>query len=303
MSVVNKIYENYNNINRMMMGKIEIESTHGGLSGSYREEIWSNFFRRIIPKKFTLDQGVVIMDSNGNFSREVDICVYDNTYTPYVFSYDDLKFIPIEAVAMVVECKSKSYTNKGLKKWSESIEKLEANPTGLARIISGISISLGVKNQKRTNPIKILVSMMESKEDSEQAVDKIFDFIMFKDSLDNQKFGVRIPDDKKEQTLGWWINRLNNFKLENKEENELRVELKEIENYKDIIKYQNGNIENTLKDLEIEGNPILSLNLQLNQLLMLINNPMMFPHFAYAKMFRENVDKIKGISEEINKSK
>jgi len=30
---------------------------------------------------------------------------------------------------------------------------------------------------------------------------------------------------------------------------------------------------------------LLSLNLQLNQLLMLINNPMLFPHNAYAKMF------------------
>ena len=30
---------------------------------------------------------------------------------------------------------------------------------------------------------------------------------------------------------------------------------------------------------------LLTLNLQLNQLLMLINNPMLFPHIAYAEMF------------------
>ncbi|MFC7561502.1 hypothetical protein ACFQY3_24870 [Paenibacillus farraposensis] len=31
----------------------------------------------------------------------------------------------------------------------------------------------------------------------------------------------------------------------------------------------------------------MTLNFQLNQLLMLLNNPMLFPHFAYAKAFRE----------------
>ena len=49
----------------------------------------------------------------------------------------------------------------------------------------------------------------------------------------------------------------------------------------------------TLTDLEIEGNPFLSLNLQLNQLIMLINNPMLFPHLAYTERFNSIADKIK----------
>ena len=32
---------------------------------------------------------------------------------------------------------------------------------------------------------------------------------------------------------------------------------------------------------------LLSFNLQFNQLLMLINNPMLFPHQDYAKLFQE----------------
>lgn len=32
---------------------------------------------------------------------------------------------------------------------------------------------------------------------------------------------------------------------------------------------------------------LLSLNLQLNQLLMLINNPILFPHLSYAEMFNK----------------
>jgi hypothetical protein len=49
-------------------------------------------------------------------------------------------------------------------------------------------------------------------------------------------------------------------------------------------------LQNTLKDLEVPRNALLTLNFQLNQLLMLINNPMLFPHLAYAKAFREIVE-------------
>lgn len=47
-----------------------------------------------------------------------------------------------------------------------------------------------------------------------------------------------------------------------------------------------------LSDLRVTNqagveNIILSLTFQLNQLLMLINNPMLFPHRAYAKCFTD----------------
>lgn len=38
---------------------------------------------------------------------------------------------------------------------------------------------------------------------------------------------------------------------------------------------------------------LLTFNLQLNQLLMLINNPMLFPHIAYAEMFDRNEEESK----------
>lgn len=47
--------------------------------------------------------------------------------------------------------------------------------------------------------------------------------------------------------------------------------------------------ERMVEDLAVkyggEEVSILSLNLKLNQLLMLINNPPLFPHYAYAQMF------------------
>lgn len=59
--------------------------------------------------------------------------------------------------------------------------------------------------------------------------------------------------------------------------------------WKDAGSNKPNECTSTLAELKIEGNYLLSLNLQLNQLLMLINNPMLFPHFAYAKIFRERL--------------
>ncbi len=82
---------------------------HGSSIGSAREDIWGQLFDMIIPKKFVIEHSVfLIIDSEGNVSHEVDLAILDETYTPYIFRYGRLKFIPIEAVAVVVECKSKS---------------------------------------------------------------------------------------------------------------------------------------------------------------------------------------------------
>jgi hypothetical protein len=49
-------------------------------------------------------------------------------------------------------------------------------------------------------------------------------------------------------------------------------------------------MENKLSDLAVSNNgkesSLLTLIFQLNQLLMIINNPMLFPHKAYVEMFK-----------------
>ncbi|MEH7643312.1 hypothetical protein V7198_16650, partial [Bacillus pumilus] len=74
--------------------------------------------------------------------------------------------------------------------------------------------------------------------------------------------------------LRWWSNELNCFKQEKR--------------YKEEEKFLD---ENKLSDLRIDGYDLLTLNFQLNQLLMLINNPMFFPHYAYAKLFQKQITK------------
>lgn len=324
-NVFDNIRMNYEYMNKMMVKEIRLASEHDGLTGSFREDMWLDFFRRIVPKKFALSKGVIIIDSKGNSSKEVDICIYDEQYTPYVFLYNNLKFIPIEAVAVAIQCKSTSIGEKVLKEWSKSIKRLQSNCSGIARMATGHTIQATNQTQKKTTPIIILTSLFENPINKEESVRierlrNYYDFIL---SIENDKIKMeefKLTVNYENNSLGWWSEKLNNssynseidldnekkdydnvenrqmsisllgsidyttYDILNKEKKlKLEVETKKI-NGRDVKVYSS---KVTLKDFRVEGNDILSLNLQLNQLLMLLNNPMLFPHYAYAKVFNE----------------
>jgi len=310
-NVFGNILDNYNYLNKTMVEEIDIASAHGGITGNYREEMWVKFFRSIIPLKYSLAQGVIIIDSNKNRSREVDIAVYDEQYTPYVFQYNTLKFIPIEAVVIAIECKSTDWEDDKLKEWAERIQNLEPRKTGIARMVTGYTTGITNATQQRSRPILILASNLQRTRESaikgiEKKLEEAFDFILLKKGEEGsggsvRQFDLRVRNEDKE--LGWWGEQLNGARLGNDHlsviplnhdgevnpaiqqeiEREDYSELKFIKNNKDQFR----ELENTLDALKIPGNPLLTLNFQLNQLLMLLNNPMLFPHFAYAKAFQE----------------
>jgi hypothetical protein len=302
------IYENYNQLNAKMAQELGLASFHSGITGNAREEMWMNLFRNIIPRKFSLAQGVMIIDSDRNVSKEVDIAVFDEQYTPYVFQYNTLKFIPIEAVVVAIECKSSELNEEALKKWACSINRLKTKPTGVARMANGYSISLTNSTQKSTRPIKILASKATVDEEDleEKVINKYgdeFDFILVQvrrsgkegttgQGSDPSRTTFELVVKHEDKSLGWWANKLNGTPHEEKTEMEdLKLlngnNLPALDQYPEIK--LNIGLANTLADLKVHGNPLLSLNLQLNQLLMLINNPMLFPHLSYARAFNEMV--------------
>lgn len=302
------IADNYVELNAMMVKEIELATAHPGLTGSYREEMWVKFFRSIIPRKFSFVHGAMIIDSDGNISNEVDIAVIDEMYTPYIFQYHTLKLIPIEAVSLVIECKSTTYEPDDLIQWAEKIEKLKAKNTGIARMATGYTSGVTNKTQSRTLPIKVLVSIKgvakdKTLDNDREKLGDHFDFIIqekYEAASDQKMFKVLIKNEDK--TLGWWANRLNHHvdkntdgdapKIKTDENAPLQVEHVQSDDHLRRLKDAEFNlndvnhITNKLSDFKIEENPLLSLNLQLNQLLMLLNNPMLFPHFAYAKAFQ-----------------
>lgn len=302
-NVFERIEENYRYLNKMMVEEIDIASAHGGITGSYREEMWMRFFRSIIPLKYSLAQGVIIIDSEKSRSREVDIAVYDEQYTPYVFQYNTLKFIPIEAVAVAIECKSEKLNKKNLKAWAKSITDLKSCASGIARMATGYSVGITNLTQKKTRPILILASNFQREkeaaiEENVKLIEDKFDFILLKKSearSKGQQREFKLIVKNEDKRLGWWGSRLNGAEetgdldidstgrnkeaIEKARQSGTYSELKICDDFK--------HLQNTLEDLHIPGNALLTLNFQLNQLLMLLNNPMLFPHLAYAKAFRE----------------
>lgn len=284
---IKAVYNNFNNVEQKMLSDIKLCSIHPVISGNYKEDMWGELFSKLIPEKFSMINNVVLVDSLGNCSNEIDIAFVDRQYTPYVFNHGNIRFVPIEAVAVVIESKSSDWKQDQIINWAKSIYELESVGGGVARMAPGL-VS-GTATQTRTMPLLILASNKKVDEMKESnIVRKNFDIIVTC-SNDMSKFNLDIPFEK--MCLSCWTKRLNNFAGANSityDENNNCCAPKDGNNEnpkvyaeKDTFKYQK------LSELKVEGNTLLTLNLQLNQLLMLINNPMLFPHLAYAKRFNE----------------
>lgn len=295
---IRDIKENYLKMERELVTQLNYNVTNHDLTaGTYREEIWADFFRRIVPKKFNIARSVFIIDSKENISNEVDIAIYDEQYTPYIFNYGLIKFIPIEAVAAVVQCKSTSLKRKYLLNWTDSIDKLNTSMDSIVRLATNIHIgkeSICNAIQTATKPIKILchIPTEETSNDDTCGRDS-FDIII--EAYQKSKSSKEQNQNNSEYN--------GNLKINFSDENLLEV----LKNYnqadKKGLEDEKGDKNNKfeiLKNRKIidytiykgkEKYTLLSFIFQFNQMLMMINNPMFFPHKAYVDMFNKNTNK------------
>jgi len=280
--LIENIKENYRRVEKSIVNQLHMRNDlHGSTIGSAREDIWEQIFHMIIPKKFVIERSVFIIDSEGNISREVDLAILDEMYTPYIFRYGRLKFIPIEAVVVVVECKSKDL--RGVGKWIQSIEKLRTANESIARTATYISIE-SPSTQKSTRPIRILC-LLDSIVNWKIA--KKFDFVLLavkeqeKNEANNEdtvRIDVQVNTDK---TLFEWYKELNFHRMDMDElpDKVLQV-LEDAKTHLEGLKLSKYEVRDQKASISL-----LTFNFQLNQLLMLINNPIPFPHRNYVRLF------------------
>ena len=156
--IISSIKSNYDELERSIVSQLLFETpNHKLTTGTYRETIWMSLFKLIIPHKFSIKQGVFIMDSNGNTSAEVDLVIFDEQYTPYIFNYGEICFIPIEAVAVVIQCKSFKLNDQKLTAWVETIDKLKTSNNSIARLANSIAINEPVLTQNQLVQLKSFV--------------------------------------------------------------------------------------------------------------------------------------------------
>ncbi|RRD40653.1 hypothetical protein EII29_01585 [Leptotrichia sp. OH3620_COT-345] len=300
------IIANYKNWEKELVTQLTYEwKSHGSTIGENREEVWKSLFERIIPKKFHIARSVFIIDSKRNCSREVDLAIYDEQYTPYIFNYGVLKFVPIEAVAAVIECKSSGIKKEKIKDWLDSFKDLKTSQEASVRIAGRIhhgndkinSTKAFINTQTETRPIKILCRTSKIKE--------CFDGFDITMGTKKNKEKLQIIFDSKNENLMEWYLKLNHNEDTKKDIEKEIIEKKNIEEgtaLNSIIKlkdyFLNNNSHNKYAVFD-KGDkiPLLSFIFEFNQLLMLINNPIFFPHRAYVNMFndflKENADKEK----------
>ncbi|MGG1671149.1 DUF6602 domain-containing protein [Paenibacillus sp. NRS-1783] len=270
--MIKNVTGNYIEVEKSIVNQLYMKhDLHGTTVGSERELIWSQLFEMIIPKKFVIEQSVFIIDSQGGVSKEVDFAILDETYTPYIFRYGRIKFVPIEAIAAVIECKSQQLEASSIEKWAESIKSLKTSGQSIARIAMDIAME-AVKTQKSTRPLRLLCALKENCGDD---IKQHFDFTLLASRKNggNERIEIECNAD---DTLFSWFKSLNfhEFTMDAALEEKASKMLNKIslENYK-------------VHDQKGQSISLLTFNFQLNQLLMLINNPILFPHRAYVDLF------------------
>lgn len=99
--------ELYTEMQKEMLQKLNtgISATnHSGTKGDNTESNWINWFREYLPKRYMVDNGIVI-DSTGKQSDQIDLIIYDAQYSYLVFHQEDTILIPAESVYAVFEVK------------------------------------------------------------------------------------------------------------------------------------------------------------------------------------------------------
>jgi len=77
---------------------------HPVAKGDGSEAVWTTLFRKYLPQRYAVNKATVV-DSNGQFSDEIDVVLFDRKYTPLIFEHQNEIVVPAEAVYAVFESK------------------------------------------------------------------------------------------------------------------------------------------------------------------------------------------------------
>jgi hypothetical protein len=146
---------------------------HPGSKGDALENAWIEWLQRYLPNRYSVDKAIVI-DFEGNTSHQIDIVIYDNWFTPFVFSQNGFHYIPAEGIYAVMEVKpdvngsadnGKNYIEYACEK-IESVRVLKRTSTSmvnsgvklpprpLTKIIGGLLSTTNSYTHKSNNTIE-----------------------------------------------------------------------------------------------------------------------------------------------------
>jgi hypothetical protein len=77
---------------------------HPGTKGDASESVWLTLLQSYLPQRYQAATAHVV-DSDGKFSEQIDVVVFDRQYSPFIFKYEGQTIVPAESVYGVFEAK------------------------------------------------------------------------------------------------------------------------------------------------------------------------------------------------------
>ncbi len=99
--------ELFNSLHRKIDEELSIARKaiqHPSTKGNTSEGVWIGLLETYLPKRYQVCTGHVV-DSEGEFSDQIDIIIFDRQYSPFIFDFLGAKVVPAESVYGVFEAK------------------------------------------------------------------------------------------------------------------------------------------------------------------------------------------------------
>jgi hypothetical protein len=77
---------------------------HPTAKGDASEGVWVELFNTYLPARYRAAKAFVV-DSQGVFSEQIDVLVFDRQYSPFIFTFQGQTVLPVESVYAVFEAK------------------------------------------------------------------------------------------------------------------------------------------------------------------------------------------------------
>ncbi|SFI18701.1 hypothetical protein SAMN05192551_10815 [Tindallia magadiensis] len=77
---------------------------HAPTKGDAVELSWIEFLATYLPNRYCVDTAFIV-DNTGACSEQIDLVIYDQQYSPFVFCHAGVKYIPAESVYAIFEVK------------------------------------------------------------------------------------------------------------------------------------------------------------------------------------------------------
>lgn len=106
--MANFLHQYYGGITRQLRSEVDFINSlfeHQGVKGEGNELALRELLTKFIPKRFGIGTGVVV-DREGNISRQCDIIIYDTQLYPSLLSMSSVHMFPVDLVYATIEIKT-----------------------------------------------------------------------------------------------------------------------------------------------------------------------------------------------------